>query len=230
MRFSLPSLAAVVALTIAPAGGDGAYARSAKSPDKVMAHKTPGKAKAGKPAGKAASDAKPAADAPPLPPPKGKVAVFAFTGDGATPVYKTILHILQSKGLKVQTSIRPMDTAEQYRELAQTLDLIAFVEGETEVDGAQGSATIHVRNGVSGLRVASATFAGEKKKLPGDLGHALWDQLAPVLAQATVDAAGPRRRDRAPLRIEAGTPLTNTPASVEQSQNGASPLPKTSPP
>src|SRR5207244_8304805 len=128
------------------------------------ARKTPAKSKSGKAAAKAA-DSKATNDVPPLPPPRGKVAVFAFSGDGATPIFKEILHILQSKGLKVQTSIRPMDTAEQYRELAQTLDLIAFVDGETEVDGAQASATIHVRNGASGLRVASATFTGEETKL-----------------------------------------------------------------
>ena len=228
MRFPLPGVAALVTLTIA-LGGGGAHARAAGSSDKPKApsaRKTPARSKAGKPATKPATkaaakaaDNKSTSDPPALPPPKGKVAVFALSGDGATPIFKEILHILQSKGLKVQTSIRPMDTAEQYRELAQTLDLIAFVDGETEVDGAQASATIHVRNGSSGLRVASATFTGEKKKLPADLGRALWDQLSNALAQATLDAAGPRRHDRAPLRIEAGTPLSNTPS--EEAENRA---------
>ncbi|HEX2657418.1 MAG TPA: hypothetical protein VHU40_04070 [Polyangia bacterium] len=222
MRFSLVGVAAVVALALCEPGG--AHARAARSSEKAKpstARKDKGKAgKNGKAAVDAKADAKSGADAPALPPPKGKVAVFAFTGDGAAPIYKEILHILQAKGLKVQTSIRPMDTAEQYRELAQTLDLIAFVDGEIEVDGAQASATVHVRNGVSGLRVVSTTFAGEKKKLPGDLARGLWDQVSNALSQATADAAGPRRHDRAPLRIEAGTPLNNTPP--EETDNRAS--------
>jgi len=182
-------------------------AKSAKASEKGS--KSPGKTVV-----KPAVVAKPGSEANPLPAPKGKVVVFAFTGAGAGPIYKEVLHLFQAKGLKVQTSIRPMDSPEQYRELAQTLDLIAFIDGETEVDGAQGSATIHVRNGVTGLRVASSTVAGDKKKLPAELGRAVWDQLVNALAQATVDAAGPRRHDRAPMRIEAGTPLTNTPTEA----------------
>jgi hypothetical protein len=198
--------------------GPSAQARVVRAGDKAKptaSRKAPAKTPPkpnGKPATKAPVETKPGNEAAALPAPKGKVAVFAFTGDGAAPLHKEVLHVLQAKGLKVLASIRPMDSPEQYRELAETLDLIAFVDGETEVDGAQGSATIHVRNGVSGLRVASATFAGDKKKLPAEVGRALWEQLLNALSQATVDAAGPRRHDRAPLRIEAGTPLSNAPA------------------
>jgi hypothetical protein len=71
---------------------------------------------------------------------------------------------------------------------------------------------VHVRSGANGLRVVSATFSGDKRKLSGELGRALWEQIAPALSKATTDAAGPRRHGRGPLRIEAGTPIENTPA------------------
>ena len=156
-----------------------------------------------------------AAEAKPVLPPKGKVAVFMFTGDAAVPIRKEVLRLLQAKGLKVVASIRPVDSPEQFREMAETLDLIAYVTGETEVDGDEASATVHVRSGASGLRLVSATFSGDKRKLSGELGRALWDQIAPSLSKATVDAAGPRRHDRAPMRIEAGTPIESSPAEAE---------------
>ena len=36
---------------------------------------------------------------------------------------------LRAKGLKVITNLRPVDSAEQYREMALTLNLVAYVDG-----------------------------------------------------------------------------------------------------
>lgn len=196
-------------------------------PRSKAAGKSPGKPTgkpAGKPAGKstartAAVHGKPRpkagkpAPAPPkaaaIPAPKGKVAVFAFDGDGATPLRARVVHLLRAKGLQVVTTLRPVDTPEQYREMADTLVLVAFLDGEAAEDGDQGSLTIHLRSGVSGLRVASTTLAGERRKLSGEIDKTLWDQLSPPLARICADAAKPRKRDREPMRIEAGTPLDN---------------------
>jgi hypothetical protein len=148
----------------------------------------------------------------PLPPPRGKVAVLAFEGDGANPLRARVVRLLRAKGLKVITTLRPVDTPEQYREMADTLVLVAFLDGEASEDGDQASVTVHVRSGVSGLRIASATLAGERRKLPATIDKELWAQLAPPLSRVCTDAAKPHKREREPMRIEAGTPLDNTPA------------------
>jgi hypothetical protein len=148
----------------------------------------------------------------PLPPPKGKVAVLGFEGDGANPLRARVVRLLRAKGLKVITTLRPVDTPEQYREMADTLVLVAFLDGEASEDGDQASVTVHVRSGVSGLRVASATLAGERRKLAATIDKELWAQLAPPLSRVCTDATKPHKREREPMRIEAGTPLDNTPA------------------
>lgn len=170
-----------------------------------------GTGKTGK-TGKIANSKKDKAVAPkpePIPPPKGKVAVMAFDGDGANPLRARVVRLLRAKGLKVITSLRPVDTPEQYREMADTLVLVAFLDGEASEDGDQASVTVHVRSGVSGLRVASATLAGERRKLAATIDKELWAQLAPPLSRVCVEAAKPRKREREPMRIEAGTPLDN---------------------
>jgi hypothetical protein len=137
---------------------------------------------------------------------------MVFDGDGANPLRGRIVRLLRAKGLKVITTLRPVDSPEQYREMADTLVLVAFVDGEASEDGDQASVTVNVRSGVSGLRVASATLAGERRKLPAAIDKELWLQLEPPLARACADAAKPHKREREPMRIEAGTPLDKTPA------------------
>jgi hypothetical protein len=138
----------------------------------------------------------------------GKVAVFAFTGDDAEPVRRQVMHLLKSKGMKIMTSLRPVDSAEQYREMSVTLSLVAYIDGDVTIDGNDGSATIYVRNGATGMRTASATVAADRHQLAASLGKELWERLAPALGQACTDAAKPHKGGREPMRINAGTPLT----------------------
>jgi hypothetical protein len=151
----------------------------------------------------------------PLPVAGAKLAVFAFSGDDAEPVRRQVLHVLRSKGLKLMTSLRPVDSAEQYREMAVTLSLAAYVDGEVEIDGAEASATIFIRSGSTGLRVASVTVSGARRQLPADLGKQLWEQVGAALGHACADAAKPRKPEHEPMRIEAGTPLTNGPSEAD---------------
>jgi hypothetical protein len=196
-----------VGASIAPAGA--AAKRTKPQPPKDKAH-----AKAG---GKTKTAAK-AKDEPPddpAPVPGSKLAVFPFTGDGGEAVQRQVLHVLRSKGMKPNTSLRPMfDTAEQYRETATTLGLVAYVDGEAAADGSEASATIHLRSGTTGLRLWSATFTGERRQLPNDVGKRLWDAWSAALGKACADAAKPRKADREPMRINAGTPLTDPPAGA----------------
>jgi hypothetical protein len=137
---------------------------------------------------------------------------MGFEGDGANPLRARVVRLLRAKGLKVITNLRAVDTPEQYREMADTLVLVAFLDGEASEDGDQASVTVHLRSGVSGLRVASATLAGERRKLAATIDKELWAQLAPPLSRVCTDAAKPHKREREPMRIEAGTPLDKTPA------------------
>jgi hypothetical protein len=148
---------------------------------------------------------------PPLPPPQGKFVVFTFAGEGGHVVQQRVVNALRAKGLKVITNLRPVDSAEQYREMALTLNLVGYFDGELAAEGDQASATVYLRSGVTGMRAASTTFAGEKRTLAAEVGKGLWDRLSSDLSRLCVDAAKPRKAERAPLRIEAGTPLPNRP-------------------
>ncbi len=150
---------------------------------------------------------------PPIVVAGGKVAVLAFTGDDAEPVRRQVMHLLRSKGMKVLPNLRPVDSPEQYREMAVTLNLVAYVDGEVTLDGNDGSATVFVRSGASGLRTASMTVAADRHQLGAGLGKELWERIGPALGQACADAAKPRKGGRAPMRINAGTPLTDADAA-----------------
>src|SRR5579871_6146830 len=188
-------LLVVLALMLVPAG-----ARAASK------HAPRGKSKA-----KAAAKSCPAPkdDPPPIVVAGGKVAVFSFTGDDAEPVRRQVMHLLKAKGMKVMTNLRPVDSAEQFREMSVALNLVAYVDGEVTIEGNDGSATVFVRNGATGMRTASATVAADRHQLGASLSKEIWEKIGPALSQATAAAAKPRKPGREPMRINAGTPLTD---------------------
>ena len=140
----------------------------------------------------------------------GKVAVFGFTGDGAARVQQVVVSALRTRGLQVTTSLRPVDSAEQYREMAATLRLAAYIDGTVGGDGPQRQATVHVRSGVTGRRIASIRFSGERGALAADVGSGLWPRTGSQLARLCAEAAKPRKHGRGTLRINAGTPVETT--------------------
>src|SRR5947199_9195334 len=86
---------------------------------------------------------------------KGKIAVFAFKGEDVNePVRAAVVKLLRSKGLNVTASLRPVDSAAQFREMSYTLNLGAFVEGEITGDGPHQTAMIHLLIGVSSNTIA----------------------------------------------------------------------------
>jgi hypothetical protein len=145
---------------------------------------------------------------PPIVVAGGKVAVFTFTGDDAEQVRKQVMHLLKSKGMKVMTNLRPVDSAEQFREMSVTLNLVAYIDGEVTIEGNDGSATVFIRNGATGMRTASATVAADRHQLAATITKEIWDKIGPALSQACADATKPRKGGREPMRINAGTPLT----------------------
>jgi len=140
----------------------------------------------------------------------GKVAVFGFTGDGASRVQQVVVSTLRTRGLQVTTGLRPVDSAEQYREMAATLRLAAYIEGTVGADGSRGQATVHVRSGMTGRRIASLRFSGERSALASDVGNGLWPRTGPQLTRLCAEAAKPRKAGRGPMRINAGTPVEPT--------------------
>src|SRR5437763_13903488 len=109
-----PRQIATVALLFAMAGAPRADAAGKHAPSHASSH---GKSR------NSGSKAKPVAKECPAPKEEapivvagGKVAMFAFTGDDAEPIRRQVTHLLKSKGMKIVTSLRPVDSAEQYRE------------------------------------------------------------------------------------------------------------------
>ena len=143
---------------------------------------------------------------------KGKVAVFVFKGDDVyQPVRAEVVRLLRRKGLNVTASLQPVDTAAQFREMSYALKLAAYVEGEVVGEGPRQSARIRLRSGVTGQSIASATFSGPTPKIVGEVGRGLWPRMGGAVMHACSSASRPRVREREPMRIEAGSPMENTP-------------------
>ena len=145
---------------------------------------------------------------------RGKVAVFIFKGDDVyEPVRAAVVRTLRAKGLNVTASLRPVDSAAQYRELSYTLNLAVYIEGELTGEGARQNAVIHLRSGLTGQRIASAKFSGPTPEIVGAVGRGLWPRVGATMMRACSNASRPRRREREPMHIEAGTPLEETPVA-----------------
>jgi hypothetical protein len=140
----------------------------------------------------------------------GKVAVLGFTGEGAAHVQQAVVSTLRTRGLQVTTGLRPVDTAEQYREMAATLQLAAYIDGSVGGAGSRGQATVHLRSGVTGRRIASVRFSADRDALAADIENGLWPRTGGQLTRLCAAAAKPRKHARGALRIDAGTPLETT--------------------
>jgi hypothetical protein len=143
-------------------------------------------------------------------PVSGRIAVFGFTGEGAPRVQQVVVNTLRMRGLQVMTSLRPVDSAEQYRDMAATLGLAAYIDGKVGGGGTGGQATVQVRSGVSGRQIASVRFSGEHGALASDVGDRLWPRMGSQLTRLCTEAAKPRKGGRRAMRIDAGTPLESS--------------------
>ena len=139
---------------------------------------------------------------------EGKIVVFPFKDDDDHSIAAQVERLLRARGLEVMTGVRPVDTVEQYREMATTLGLVAYVDGTLRESPKSARVTVSVRSGYSGRKVASTTFKETPLHLRAQIEDKLWTKLGPAVSRACADAAKPRRRGRGPLLIEAGTPLT----------------------
>jgi hypothetical protein len=139
----------------------------------------------------------------------GKIAVFPVRYDEDDGFSAQLVRILKAHGLDVATDVRRVDTAEQFRELSTALGFAAYVDGEYMDNGPRSRMTILVRNGYTGRKVAAVTFHESNLHMRTEVEDKLWTKIGPALARACADASKPRKRDRDPLMIEAGTPLAD---------------------
>ena len=147
---------------------------------------------------------------------KGKVAVFVFKGDDPyQPVRAAVVRVLRRRGLNVSVTLRPADSASQYRDMSIALNLGVFVEGELSGEGARQTAKVRLRSGVTGQHITSATFSGPTKKIVADLTRTLWNRVGPTVMRSCTGASRPRKREHEPMRIEAGTPEDSTPTDPQ---------------
>jgi hypothetical protein len=201
-RFLLALVALAVVVGTAPAVE--AAPRRAKSHAKAKAKAKPPSRAATRAAarGKAKAEGEVAAVA------TGKVAVFAFAGEDTYSVRDHVIQALTDRGIKVDTALPPVDTAEQYRDMGAVMDVAAYVHGHVkELPADHAVATIVIRSGVTGKKLTTATFTGYRRGLPYDVEEKLWQRLGPAFRRACVEATKPRPHHNQPMVIEAGTPL-----------------------
>lgn len=142
---------------------------------------------------------------------EGKVALFPLKNDDDQTLHVQLERILRSKGLEVVSDVRPVDTAEQYRELATAMGLAAFVGGDYWEKDDKARVNIQIRNGYTGQKVAVGTFKETPLHMHNEVEEKLWPKVGSAMARACVDANKPRKKGRNPLMIEAGTPLESAP-------------------
>ena len=150
---------------------------------------------------------------------EGKIVVFPIKEDDDHAISAQVERLLRSRGLEVVTGVRPVDTAEQYREMATHLGVVAYVDGTFREGERSSRVTVQVRSGYSGRRVAATTFKESNLHLHAEIEDKLWTKLGPAIGRACADAAKPRKRGRGPLLIEAGTPLASTDSAAADDAN-----------
>jgi hypothetical protein len=164
---------------------------------------------------------------------RGKVVLFPFRNDDDAEVSKHVGLLLKARGLEVVTGVRPVDSAEQYREMATHLMLVGYVDGTVRGTGAKAKVTVRLRSGYSGRIVAQPAFVDSRGNLRHELGEKLWKRLGPPVARVCKQAAKPRKRSRTTLTIDAGTPIETTPrdpppAAPAKTASAPAPTPKAS--
>ena len=139
---------------------------------------------------------------------QGKVAVFAFKGDDVfEPMRAAVVRTLRKQRLSVTAVLRPADGPAQYREMSYSSNLAVFIDGELSGEGAHQTVLIRLRSGVTGQYFTSAKFSGSTQAIVGAIGVALWGRVGSAITRTCISAAKPRRRESAPMYIEAGSPL-----------------------
>lgn len=140
----------------------------------------------------------------------GKIVVFPFRNDDGGTVSTQVGQLLAARGLDVMSDVKPVDSAEQYRDMATALGLVAYIDGDVRGSDAAARATVRIRSGYSGRKMTEVSFKESRENLAREISDQLWSKVGPSMAHACVDAAKPRKKSRT-LQINAGTPIDTVP-------------------
>jgi len=151
-----------------------------------------------------------------------KLVLFPFRSDDDE-ISSHVVRLLRAHGLEIVTGVRPVDSPEQYREMATQLLLVGYVEGSVRGTGAKARVTVRLRSGYSGRIVAQPTFGDSRGGLRHDLGEKLWKRLGPAVNRICKDATKPRKRSKTTLTIDAGTPIETIPRDQPVESPAAAP-------
>jgi hypothetical protein len=138
---------------------------------------------------------------------QGKIVVFPFRNDDGDALSTQIGQLLEARGLELVPGVRPVDTVEQFRDVATHLGLVAYIDGDIRGTDAKTKVTVRLRSGFTGRQVSQAVFSEPRADLAREISDKLWTRLAPSMAHACADASKPRKASRNTLQINAGTPI-----------------------
>ena len=142
-----------------------------------------------------------------------KIALFEFRGDNTEQIRAQVIKVLRAKVREVSTNLKSPDTAEQFRDMGAALDLALYVHGQVKDTGKDSAVlTIDLRSGVSGRKLTSVKFTGNRRKLYADAEDELWPKIEKPFGRACLEATRAVRHHNAPMRIEAGSPIEDSSA------------------
>ena len=138
-----------------------------------------------------------------------KVAILEFRGDGTEEIRAQVIKVLRPKVRELPTNLRAPDTVVQYRDMGAALDLALYIHGHLKdvVSHALTLLTIDLRSAVTGQKITSVKFTGNRRKLYADAEDELWSRIEKPFGRACLDASRAVRHHSAPMRIEAGSPI-----------------------
>jgi hypothetical protein len=135
---------------------------------------------------------------------RGKVAVFEIRGDDVyQPVREAVVRLLRRRGYTVTVTLRPVESAVEFRDMSQQTNMAVYIAGEVKGEGARQSATLHLYSGLSGHRMATVGYSGPTEKIVDDMEHKFWKSVGPAITRACTAVSKPRRQEHEPLRIDA---------------------------
>lgn len=142
---------------------------------------------------------------------RSKIALLEFRGDNTEQIRAQVIKVLKTKVQEVSTNLRPADTTEQYRDMGAALNLALYVHGHIKDTGKDMAIlTIDLRSGVSGRKLATVKFTGNRRKLYADAEDELWAKIEKPFGRACLAATTAVRHHNRPMRIEAGSPIEDS--------------------
>jgi hypothetical protein len=142
-----------------------------------------------------------------------KIALFEFRGDNTEQIRAQVIKALKPRVREIATNLKSPDTTEQYRDMGAALDLALYIHGQIKDTGKDMAVlTIDLRSGVSGRKLTTIKFTGNRRKLYADAEDELWQKIEKPFGRACLEATKAVRHHNAPMHIEAGSPIEDSSA------------------